>query len=598
MPMTRRTCAHLLLTALLLVALLQALVSAGPPARFADIHPQVWESVRGGAEAEILVVLRTQADLSRADSLTTKEAKGRHVYEALRSVAEASQRHLRAALEAQQVEYQSFYLVNALKVRGGSALVQSLATRQDVARIVPNPRVRGIPEDTFMPLAADSLPQGIEANISRIHADDVWALGHTGHGVVVAGQDTGYDWDHPALKTQYRGWDGDTADHDYNWHDAIHSGGGVCGADSPAPCDDYSHGTHTMGTIVGDDGEGHQIGVAPGAQWISCRNMDQGYGTPATYMECFEFFLAPYPVGGTPDDGDPNLAPHVVNNSWSCPPSEGCDAASLEAAVEALRQAGIVVAVSAGNYGGSDTDGCSSVLYPTAIYTQSFTVGGFNHRDDSIYNGSSRGPVTYGGETYTKPDISAPAVGVNSCVPGGGYSTKTGTSMAAPHVAGAVALLLSASPAYAGDVDAIEEILTRTAEPRTSTQGCGGDRPDEVPNNEWGWGMLDAWAAVEEATVGWLQGSVVEAGTGAPLSAVSVTAALAGIPVGPGAITDPTGTYSLTLPASSYDVTARADGYVQQTITDVAVISDTVTVQDFALVSVLPFYLPLVLRGW
>ena len=596
--MTRRTCAHLLLAALLSVALLQALASAGPPARLATVHPQVWESVRDGAEAEILVVLRAQAELSGADDLATKEAKGRYVYEALWSVAEASQRHLRAALDAQQVEYQSFYIVNALKVRASSALVHSLATRQDVARIVPNPRVRGIPVGTVVPLAVDSLPQGVEGNISRVHADDVWALGHTGQGVVVAGQDTGYDWDHPALKTQYRGWDGDTADHDYNWHDAIHGEGEDCDADSPEPCDDNGHGTHTMGTIAGDDGAGHQIGVAPGAEWIGCRNMDEGVGSPATYVECFEFFLAPYPVGGEPDGGDPDLAPHVVNNSWSCPPSEGCDAASLEAAVAALRQAGIVVAVSAGNSGGPGTDKCSTVDNPAAIYTQSFTVGGFNHRDDSVYYSSSRGPVTYGGETYTKPDISAPAVDVNSCVPGGGYSRKTGTSMAAPHVAGAVALLLSAEPAYAGYVDVIEEVLTRTAGPRTTTQGCGGDGPDEVPNNVWGWGMLDARAAVEAATVGWLQGSVMDASTDLPIQGASVTGAGAANRIAPGVITDPAGHYSMTLPTSTYDVTAQADGYFRQTITGVAVISHTLTIQDFALGPARPFYLPLVLRGW
>ena len=74
-----------------------------------------------------------------------------------------------------------------------------------------------------------------------------------------------------------------------------------------APCDDKGHGTHTIGTAIGDDGMGNQIGMAPGAKWIGCRNMDQGNGTPARYIECMEFFLAPYPVGGTPAQGDPTL---------------------------------------------------------------------------------------------------------------------------------------------------------------------------------------------------------------------------------------------------------------------------------------------------
>ncbi len=88
--------------------------------------------------------------------------------------------------------------------------------------------------------------------LRKIQAPQVWDLGFRGAGVVVAGQDTGYDWDHPALQASYQGWNGTTVNHDYAWHDAIHSGGGVCGVDSPVPCDDYGHGTHTMGTIVGE----------------------------------------------------------------------------------------------------------------------------------------------------------------------------------------------------------------------------------------------------------------------------------------------------------------------------------------------------------
>jgi serine protease AprX len=489
----------LVLAAMLLLALLPGLSLAGQPptqeagmgsrsAISAEVDPLVWETLRAEGRAEVLVLLRTQADLSGAAALLTKEAKGRYIYGALETVAEATQRDLRAALDAQGAEYQSFYIVNALKVEADAALVRQLAARGDVARIVPNPWVKGVPD---RPAATSSqAPAAIEPNLVRVGAPDVWALGYTGQGVVVAGNDTGIDWEHPALVSHYREQQLGYGRHDYNWHDAIHSGGGSCGADSPVPCDDWGHGTHTLGTVVGDDGGSNQIGMAPGAKWIGCRNMNVGIGSPATYLECFEFFLAPYPVSGTPDQGDPALAPDVINNSWLCPSSEGCDADTLEAAVEALRQAGIVVVVSAGNSGSS----CGSIDTPPAIYQQSFTVGAFDHTTDQIASFSSRGPVTYDGQTYTKPDIAAPGVDIRSSVPGGGYEGGwSGTSMAGPHVAGAVALLLSAAPGYAGQVDALEQVLTSTAEPKSSGQ-CGDPNP---PNNVWGWGILDTLAAVQ-----------------------------------------------------------------------------------------------------
>ena len=136
--------------------------------------------------------------------------------------------------------------------------------------------------------------------------------------MVAGGADTGYQWDHPALKSQYRGWLGSSADHNYSWHDAIHSSSGVCGADAPAPCDDNGHGTHTMGTLVGDDGAGNQIGVAPGAKWIGCRSMDGGTGTPATYTECLQWFIAPTDLSN--QNPEPSMAPDVVNNSWALSP--------------------------------------------------------------------------------------------------------------------------------------------------------------------------------------------------------------------------------------------------------------------------------------
>ncbi|MEZ4519661.1 MAG: S8 family serine peptidase [Chloroflexota bacterium] len=264
------------------------------------------------------------------------------------------------------------------------------------------------------------------------HAPEVWAWGYEGQGIVIGGQDTGYDWTHPALQPHYRGWDGQTANHDYNWHDAIHeenpnsSFGNSCGYDVSEPCDDGYHGTHTMGTMVGDDGQGNLTGMAPGAEWIGCRNMEDGWGSPATYTECFEWFIAPYPVGGDSfSDGDPAMAPHVINNSWSCPPSEGCTPDILQPVVEAVRAAGIVTVQSAGNTGPA----CQSVNTPAAIYDASFTVGAVDS-SQNIAGFSGRGPVT--GSGLPKPDIVAPGVGITSTIPGNGYGILSGTSMAAP----------------------------------------------------------------------------------------------------------------------------------------------------------------------
>jgi subtilisin family serine protease len=229
-----------------------------------------------------------------------KHAKGRFVRDTLWNVAQSTQGPLLAELKARGVEHQAFYIVNAVWVKGDRALVMDLAARADVARIEGNPRIQNI---LPQPQPTQEAPQTIEPGISYSHAPQVWSLGFNGQGVVVGGQDTGYRWSHNALRPHYRGWNGSTANHDFNWHDSIHSGGGICGPDSPVPCDDTFHGTHTMGTAIGHDTENggvNQVGMAPGAKWIGCRNMDVGAGTPTTYMECFEFFLAPYPVGGNP----------------------------------------------------------------------------------------------------------------------------------------------------------------------------------------------------------------------------------------------------------------------------------------------------------
>ncbi len=442
---------------------------------------------------QFLVIMNERSDLSKAALLPTGEEKGRFVFDELTRTASRSQANLLAHLRQMGVEHRSFWLINALLVHGKTTLLKQLASRDDVARLVPNPSVAA---DIPSPPQSQPTPKEINATewgIETTNAPDAWALGYTGQGVVVGGNDTGLEWDHQAIINQYRGWNGSTADHDYNWHDSIHSGGGSCGADSAVPCDDHGHGTHTIGTVMGDDGGSNQIGMAPDARWIGCRNMDQGVGTPATYIECFEFFMAPYPVGGDPFlNGDPSLSAHVINNSWGCPPSEGCDHDSLLEVVENVRTAGILVVASAGNEGSS----CSTVASPPAIYDATFSVGAVDSSDD-IAGFSSRGPVTVDGSDRLKPDVSAPGVDVRSCLPGGGYDSWNGTSMASPHVAGLAALLISADPTLVGDVDKLEDLIRTSARPITTDEGCGGDGLSDVPNNVFGYGIMNALAAVD-----------------------------------------------------------------------------------------------------
>ncbi len=465
----------------LLLALALRAAGETAPAWQLKVDARVLQNAAAG-ECEFLVYLSERADVRGAAALKTKPAKSALVFQRLQEVANRTQAPILDMLRARGLAHRPFWLANMIWVRGDRAAIQALSQRDDVSRILANPGMRlQEPERS-----AEAASGTVEWNITKVRAPDAWALGYTGQGVVIGGQDTGYQWSHAALVGHYRGWDGTNADHNYNWHDAIHTNdshygsANPCGYDTRAPCDDNSHGTHTMGTMVGDDGLGNQIGMAPGAKWIGCRNMDRGWGTPATYTECFQWFLAPTDLNG--QNPDPSKAPDVINNSWGCPPEEGAvDPLILQAIVETVRAAGIVVVVSAGNSG----PGAGSVRDPPAIYDASFTVGATDS-GDAIAGFSSRGPVTVDGSFRSKPDIAAPGVSIRSSVPGGYAGGWSGTSMAGPHVAGLVALLLSAHPELKGQVDAIERIIEQTAVP------CGSP----LPNTAYGWGRIDALAAL------------------------------------------------------------------------------------------------------
>lgn len=472
-------------------------VQSGSASDNLKIAAQVLADTADGKTGDFLVLMNEQPSVRYLAALQPDRPKRRKlILETLKQAAESSQPAVISELQRMKVAHRPFWIVNALAVRGNREVVEKLAAREDVRGIESDRAFRVIPDQP--PLTLPGSPDTVRWNLQMVKAPFLWGLGFTGQGTVYANADTGVQWDHPALKNKYRGWDGQAADHNYHWWDAVHedvSGNGTnpCGFSSPVPCDDFGHGTHTTGTGVGDDGGANQIGMAPGARWIGCRNMEEGFGRPSLYIKCYQFFLAPTDLNG--QNPDPTKAPDVVGNSYGCPTSEGCSAHTLQAALETLRAAGIFMAASAGNNG----DACGTIVDPPGLEDSVVTVGAVNSAE-GISRDSSRGPVTVDGSNRMKPDLVAPGEGVWSSIRENTYASLSGTSMAAPHVAGAAALLWSAFPLLVGRVDQTEALLITTAKKISTAQVCGGIPADQIPNPVFGYGLLDVQAAYEAMT--------------------------------------------------------------------------------------------------
>ncbi len=454
-------------------------------------------------KAPCILLLRDRLVFTRPLPQSTKEARASFVYNALVIHAEKSQSRLRRQLSEKGYAFRPFYATNAISVVADKALLQLLATMPEIEQIIDDQPVKLLhyKDDRMQPNHRFAEP---EWGLKMIKADSVWQMGIRGQGVVVAGQDTGYDWKVSPIYKKYKGYrDSLTADHTYHWHDAIHknnprfpeSNPNPCGYSLREPCDDDNHGTHTMGTMLGED-DANSIGVAPAATWIACRNMDRGWGQPSTYMECFEWFLAPFDHNGK--NADPSKAPHVINNSWYCSEEEGCNPSNfkvMEEIVYNLKASGVMVVVSAGNSG---SQGCGSVSGPPAFFEPSFSVGATT-REDNIAGFSSRGPVVIDSSFRLKPNVAAPGAGVRSVIKGGNFAAFSGTSMAGPHVAGLVALIISSNPSLAGKPEIIEQIIESTAVPKTSDMTCLSFQGNSIPNAVFGYGRVDALAAVRKA---------------------------------------------------------------------------------------------------
>ncbi|MFD8686116.1 S8 family serine peptidase [Streptomyces sp. NPDC059651] len=487
-----------------------------------------------GATTTFWVQLDAQADTSAAQKAKKKADKGRAVIKAKKAEADSSQEGLKALLKKSGAHYTSYWISNTVKVTGDKALAEKIAARPEVSAIAAD-KVLQLPDDQ----EAEQEPEvnGVEWNLDSINAPKVWdELGVTGEGVVVASIDTGVDYQHPTLMSKYRGLKADgTYDHGYNWFDAT----ATC--PTAEPCDDHGHGSHTMGTMVGDDGDGDRIGVAPGAKWIAAKGCRVDGCPQEALLAAGEWILAP--TDRTGQNPRPELAPDVVNNSW------GADIIDTwyKSMVQAWVDAGIFPAFSNGNAGPN----CSTAGSPGA-YTNSYATGAYRS-DGHISSFSSRGSGENGA---IKPDIASPGEDIRSAAPGGGYAVMSGTSMASPHTAATVALMWSASPAIRGDVAATERLLDTTAHDVADTT-CGGTAAN---NNVYGEGRLDAYAAVAASPrgpLGGLNGTVTS--DGKPLAGATVE--LNG-PMYATADTGDDGTYSLPkLMIGDYKVTVSKYGY-------------------------------------
>ncbi len=429
---------------------------------------------------KLFVILKPQADLSAEAQIVEYMVRREAVFSKLTEFADNNQAPLVEKLNKYHLNYTPYYLVNGVEVNGGFIAKLLFKNDESVDRILDDPQLRPLPQPTSAG-EPDTLtmPEFPTWNIEMINAERVIKeLGVTGKGVIIGQTDSGVDGRHSELEANYRGFEsGD----DFNWFDPWYA--------SPFPVDLSGHGTMTLGIAAGKD-----IGIAPDAQWIGCVNLARNLGNPAKYLDCMQFMLAPFPQGGDPfSQGDPSKGAMVVNNSWGCPTVEGCDAFVYQGAVDALSTAGVFLSSAAGNTG---LYGCSSVTDPIAIYSSVFTAGSVN-KDGNLSSFSSLGPVLVDGSNREKPDLLAPGEQVTSSFPGGGFTTADGTSFAAPHVTGVVALMWSANPALIGNVPTTMQLLRQTAKPyKGSDPICG------LVDSAVGAGILDAYAAVQ-AAINW-----------------------------------------------------------------------------------------------
>lgn len=539
------------------------------------------DQLAADGSADFIVRFSEQADLSSAYYMDW-DARGEFVYNTLRDTAERTQANAKSILDERGLTYQTFIAGNDLYVWGGNQVaVNGLAVLNELAALPEvyfirasrtyyiDPMLEDKPFDNIS-WAGDLLANNVLTKVNSTNAtiawgitdtkaDQAWQLGARGAGIKVANIDTGVQWNHPALVNQFA-CPGDPSNPDC-WADPKN----ICGGSA---CDNNGHGTHTMGTMAAKDSPSlpYIAGMAPDATWIACKGCESSSCSDVALNACADWILAP--------GGDANNRPNVVNNSWGGTPDGDTWYLSK---VNAWLAAGIFPAFSAGN----DGSGCDTMGDPGS-YQESFASGAHDSGREIAYF-SSRGPSAFGHEPYTKPNISAPGVNICSTIPGSGWSCGySGTSMASPHTAGAVAQLWSCAPQLVGQIDATFKALQSSAD--VAPGGNCDTPPDNQGNYTYGYGYLDVLNMVnlncDVANVGTLEGHVYDQ-NGNPAGNATITAQPAIEGNFTTVTTDPSGFYTMKLSAGTYNVTASKSNYDPQTVNGVEVLSGKATTQDF-----------------
>jgi bacillopeptidase F len=417
------------------------------------IEPELEQVLQVAAPDEdisVIVTLKEKVDFNQFKN-KDKGLLRAMMIRALKSKADLTQIPIQGFLKGRGAQrIVTLWLINGMAVTAPSDVISELA----IMPLVESIRLDHTLKAPVSEQSSSSIP---EWNINAVGAPQLWDLGYTGGGTVVANMDTGVDANHPDLESKWRGGSN-------SWYDPNGEHG--------TPYDADGHGTQTMGIMVGGDNGGIAIGVAPDARWIAVKIFnDAGVAYFSRIHQGFQWILDP---DGNPDTND---LPDVVNNSWSLKNNVNECVLEFQDDIQALKAAEIAVVFAAGNAG----PGSSTSMSP-ANYPESFAVGAINDTF-SIASFSSRGPSTCDGAIY--PETVAPGVNIKtSDLTFGGvipnsYAYVSGTSFSAPHVAGSIALLLGAFPNLA--VSELETALNQSA----LDLGSAG------PDNSYGHGLID-----------------------------------------------------------------------------------------------------------